>query len=812
MRPLRAALAVAAVGAGCALAVSVLVVRSSVAASVEEHGRTLAGPADLRVVGGVRQGGVDPEDLARIGAVDGVASVTGVVQTRSLVDLVPDGPHDPDVDGFPVTVLGVPGAPVAVGPRLPVGTADLDVRLRTYDGSRSLRDAPVDEGLAALAGGDAVVLPLADVQDAFGRGDGVDVAYVTLAPGATAATAEARLQSALGPDFAVLSAAEGPPEIAVLLDNVLPMLTLVALFGLGIGAMLVHNAAALSLAERRHDLAVLGALGGPTRTLAGSVLAESMVLGLAGGVVGAALGIAVARPIVAALSSTTDTVAGVPLSVRLSPASVASSLAVGVVLSLLATVGPVRRGLRIDVAAELSGREEAAESTIRHIRRRSLLWLAVLGAALAAVAVGTSGGAIERWQPPVGSAGFALACVAALAVGTQLAPLLLVPLARLLPGSAELQLAIANLRREPRRTGVMVAAVGTAAVTAFLTAGYVRGVEAEVRRSTLANLHGVEVSGPTGAHLEAGLDPELLEVIAATPGVATVHRSAFVIAGGDARRILSVAAWSDPWLDRPLVAGSLDRDAFEAGGAVINVTLARDEGLRPGDTVDLPTADGTVAVPVVAIVQTGGVGGRSVQIPFDLHQRLYGERPYQAVVVQPLPGVGDDELRTALRSAIDDGGVVARVTISTPEEVARHHADGATGGLASFWALQRGLLVVSFVAVISTLLLVGVQRQRELAMLAAAGMEPAAMGRMVVAEAAVVGLVAVAMNAVAGPVLLWALNRTAPLIIGWSNTLRPDWWALVRWGAISLLVAVAAAVWPARRAARTDVLAALQAE
>jgi putative ABC transport system permease protein len=91
-------------------------------------------------------------------------------------------------------------------------------------------------------------------------------------------------------------------------------------------------------------------------------------------------------------------------------------------------------------------------------------------------------------------------------------------------------------------------------------------------------------------------------------------------------------------------------------------------------------------------------------------------------------------------------------------------------------------------------------------------MEPAAMGRMVVTEAAIVGLIAAAMNVVAGPVLLWALNRTAPLIIGWSNPLRPAWWALVQWGAVSLLVAVAAAAWPARRAARTDVLAALQSD
>ena len=141
-------------------------------------------------------------------------------------------------------------------------------------------------------------------------------------------------------------------------------------------------------------------------------------------------------------------------------------------------------------------------------------------------------------------------------------------------------------------------------------------------------------------------------------------------------------------------------------------------------------------------------------------------------------------------------------------------ADQASSGverqLASFWTLQRGLLVVSFVAVLSTLLLVGIQRRRELAVLGAVGMEPAVLARMVLAEAGLVGLLGVGLTATGGFVMLWALNRVAPLLIGYVNPLAPDWWSLVVWGGVSTLVAVLAAVWPARRAARTEIVPALQ--
>jgi ABC-type lipoprotein release transport system permease subunit len=60
--------------------------------------------------------------------------------------------------------------------------------------------------------------------------------------------------------------------------------------------------------------------------------------------------------------------------------------------------------------------------------------------------------------------------------------------------------------------------------------------------------------------------------------------------------------------------------------------------------------------------------------------------------------------------------------------------------------------------------------------------------------------------------MLWALNRVAPLLIGFESPFAPDWRALVVWGGVSLLVTLLAALWPARQAARTEVLAGLQAE
>jgi ABC-type antimicrobial peptide transport system permease subunit len=83
---------------------------------------------------------------------------------------------------------------------------------------------------------------------------------------------------------------------------------------------------------------------------------------------------------------------------------------------------------------------------------------------------------------------------------------------------------------------------------------------------------------------------------------------------------------------------------------------------------------------------------------------------------------------------------------------------------------------------------------------------------MVLAEAGIVGLLAVGFGAVAGMIMLWAILYVSPLLVGWVNHLHPDWVAFPVWSAVGIAVALAAAAWPARRAARTDVVVALRYE
>jgi putative ABC transport system permease protein len=327
------------------------------------------------------------------------------------------------------------------------------------------------------------------------------------------------------------------------------------------------------------------------------------------------------------------------------------------------------------------------------------------------------------------------------------------------------------------------------------------------------------VASGANANLDTGMSPELLAVLDEVPGAEPVaRRGAGVLTGARPGELIAVSAFQDPWLDESPVRGTIDRDAFLRGEALVNVALARDTGLRPGDVLRLPAPGGVVEVPVQAVVQDGGgASDRGAQIPYDLFTQHYPVPPPRAVVVEPAAGTSLVELERSIVDALDaaaaDGALPdTDVRVLSPRDLAGESADGLSAQLAPFWTLQRGLLAVSFVAVLSTLLLVGIQRRRELGMLGAVGMEPAMLARMVLIEAGAVGLVAVGLTATGGLLMLWALHRVAPLLIGFTNPLSPDWWSLVVWGTVSLVVALLAAAWPARRAARTEVVAALQVE
>ena len=167
-------------------------------------------------------------------------------------------------------------------------------------------------------------------------------------------------------------------------------------------------------------------------------------------------------------------------------------------------------------------------------------------------------------------------------------------------------------------------------------------------------------------------------------------------------------AFTDPWLDNGVALGAMSKAELDAGQVAIGPALARNEGLRPGDVLDLATPTGTAHLPVMAVAYNGNFGGRNVQMSYALLEELYGPQAPFNVVVVPEEGVSEAELARRIEAADLDPGLDIRLR----QEVIDNNTADIAEQLSTFDAIQRGLLVMSFIAVLSTLLLVGVQRQQ----------------------------------------------------------------------------------------------------
>ena len=150
--------------------------------------------------------------------------------------------------------------------------------------------------------------------------------------------------------------------------------------------------------------------------------------------------------------------------------------------------------------------------------------------------------------------------------------------------------------------------------------------------------------------------------------------------------------------------------------------------------------------------------------------------------------------------------------MQTPVQLASSVSADVRSQLAPFWALQRGLLVVAFVAVLSTLLLVGVQRRRELGLLAAVGMRPSELFGMVMSEAAVVALIGVGLGILGAVGQYEASRQVIPIFIGYKDPFRLAGGSVLVYGPLVALVVLAAAALPAWRTSRMEVVGSLRYE
>ena len=606
--------------------------------------------------------------------------------------------------------------------------------------------------------------------------------------------------------------ADPPPVIGVLLIAFVPLFSLIAILGLAIGAVLVYNTVSLSVEERRRQLAIVGALGGSSRVIVGGTLLEAGILGLVGGVLGAFGGIVVAGPITSSLNTFTERAGGITLTVHAPPSIFVISAFLGLAVSVFAALRPARRARRIDIAAELSNRDLRDETSVKSTAKRALVFSALTVVGIDGCVIAQSNGALEQWQAALAPIAFVVAVATSTMLTAALSPLVLRLVGRRLAGKrAPGRLALANLLREPGRTGVMAVALGMAVGVAFITGSYTVAVRQAITDDLTKNLRGVAVSSlePNNTYnIDAKLSPATVDAVSHLPGVDHINRGTGLVVGHATGDLIGVNAFQDPFLRAEILDGSNDRARFNAGEVLIGPGLARQTGLRAGGTLHLDTPTGIAELKVLGVQQDGDFGGRNVQMSYALLEQLFGPQPVSGFNAIPKPGVSVEQLAADIRAA----GIDPDLRVQTAKQLANDIAKGVEGQLASFWALQRALLATAFVAVLSTLLLVGIQRRRELGLLAAVGMQPRELARMVLFEAGLVAVVGGLVGILVALPMYGGLLLVAPVLIGFREPFVLDPASGVIYIVVAVAVALLGSAWPAWRTSKIEVLAALQYE
>nr|MBA2718116.1 ABC transporter permease [Chloroflexota bacterium] len=363
----RSALSVVGIALGIAVLYAALATDSGITASIDRTVRDLVGRADLRVqsFGPAR---LPAESVADIENAPGVELAAPALERRTY--LAPAA-NDLDVLGAPVTALGVdPDREAAVhdlvlASGVPLGGPEtfealISQTLATASGtavggSISLQgpDDLIDITVVGILVGDGplvgsagrtVVLPLRTMQRIFGD-ETVSRIDVVTGQGATPAEAAVAIGLALTKRPYVLSF---PNDVAASLRSstadfraTTALLAAVALFA---GAFLIFNTLSMTVTERIRELGLLRAAGATRRQLVWFVVAQAVVLGLLGAIVGLGAGLALAELMALRLR----TIESIPFE-RVDPTlgAVLAVVAIGVGVTVAAAIEPARRAASI---------------------------------------------------------------------------------------------------------------------------------------------------------------------------------------------------------------------------------------------------------------------------------------------------------------------------------------------------------------------------------------------------------------------------------------------------------------------------------
>jgi|TARA_Y100000310_G_scaffold337285_1_gene423982 putative ABC transport system permease protein len=599
-------------------------------------------------------------------------------------------------------------------------------------------------------------------------------------------------------------------QIVTVLSNVLLAFAIIAVV---VSAFIINNTFSIVLGQRVRELALLRSLGATGRQVSRSVRLEAVVIGAVATVLGLIGGYLLAAFLRWVL--VTIDFGNLPGAIPIRPRTIIVAAVVGVGATVLSSLGPSRRVRSIPPVAAL---RDQARLTPTGLRRR--IWVGS-GVALAGVALLALGMTAELDTRPL------LLSLGGGALGTfmgiyLLSPAVARPLANLVGRPIERvykvpgRLARENAARAPRRTAATAAALTVglalvslaAVVSDSMKATFVQALDDSVESDLFIYTNAFDPTAGFSGQLAADLDllgadrPDLVE---------STVRYRFGLGGlevdGIDRDIVSAdLAVLDDHMDLQVVEGSTTGSAAVGtdGTVLVHVDPAEDLALGIGSTVNGTFPGGRRATfTVAAIIADSSMLGNWV-LDTATFDRFLPDAPDSFVSVVYAPTADMDEARTAVEEITD---AYPQLTVEDKAEL-RASTEAQLNQLLAVITVFLGLsLFIAVLGITNTLALSIFERTRELGLLRAIGMTRRQLRRMVRWEAVIIalfgGLLGVGMGVLFGLAAIAAIPETFVDIIS-IPVQRLGFYLLVS-GAFGML----AAIFPARRASRLNVLDAI---
>ncbi len=673
------------------------------------------------------------------------------------------------------------------------------------------------DGPARAQGGAFAVMDIAQAQQAFDRIGQIDRIDAIADPRFPRDEVLRVLRERLPDELSVDRPSGRAEQVERMLAAFRLNLTALASIALLVSMFLIYNTISTSAVRRRRELGILRALGATERQVFGLFLVEALVIGLVGSLIGLGLGVVLAR---LALDRVAQTISVLYVLVTaehlaLSPLLLVESVLIGVGSALAAAVVPAWE------AARTPPKETFSSGTLDRRFDQRISKLTRIGLALLVAAGGAT------LLPAVGGApifGYLAALLIALGLAL-VTPAVLVglrkaaePLLRRLFGPTG-SLAAGYLTRHLSRTSVAVAALMVAIAmlvgVAIMIGSFRETVDEWVTEtvtgdvfiaSTTTMTTGTVTSVPNAVVNALHDQPEIAAIERFTRRETTIGGAPALIAASD----LSVVRERSRLLFRSGDGREILARAIQRGEVVVSESFSTRRRVGVGDSVTLRTPTGRHRLRIAGIYPDYAADEGIVLMDRPRYIALYRDTTVTQLVGYLRPGASLGDVVGRLRRTL--AGTYA-VNVMSNGDLRREIFRIFDQTFAITYALQAIALLVAAMGIVSTLMALIAEREREIGILKAVGASRRQIEGMTLIEAGLMGLAAVGLGLLAGTalsaVLIYVINRQS---FGWTIQFRPPLAAFGWTVVLVLATALVSGLLPARYATRRPIREAVAYE